>query len=225
MSDENLFDNKDPVVNPPQAPVLPDHLKELIGEGKKYASVEKALEALPHAQSHIQKIEDENRKYREELQNAKAAEEAYKKLMEDLDKPPVHTPPVVAGLDEASVATLLDRKLAERENQQRQAENVKRVLDGMKEKYGDKAQEVYEAKAKELGVGTGFLNDIVKHSPKAAEELFGIKPKDKAAPPSSGSVNTAVLNNRPRDDKPVRGPLSGGNLMDAWNRAKESIKE
>lgn len=225
MSDENIFDGQTPPIVP-QAPSVPDHLKDLIGEGKKYASVEKALESIAPAQTHIQKIEDENRRIREELASAKAAEESYKKLMEDLEQGKPATPATPAGLDEASVARLFDQKLQEREMQQKQAQNVSRFLDGLKSKFGDKAQEVYEGKAKELGVATSFLNDLVKHSPKAAEELFGIvaekKPVSTTLP---GSVNTAALNTRPRDDKPQRGPLSGGNLMDAWNRTKESIKE
>lgn len=222
MTDSTIFEGDPATPAPvvPQAPQVPDHLKDLVGEGKKYASVEDALKSIPHAQAHIQRIEDENKRIRDELARAAAAEETYKKLMDSMNQDPPATPAAPMGMDEASVADLLERKLAEREMMKEQTANVTRVKDALVGKYGDKAQEVYEAKAKELGVGVSFLNDIVRRSPKAAEELFGIKaaPSGGTIPP--GSVNTAALPARPHDPKPVRGPLSGGDLMEAWRRAK-----
>lgn len=223
MSD--IFDDNSgktpPVVTPPNSPVLPDSLKELIGEGKKYASVEKALESLPHAQTHIQKIEQENAELRQKAAEAIAAEEVYKKLMESF-KPNDGVTPPPSGLDEASVATLLDRKLAEREALATATANTQRVRDALVGKYGEKAKEVYEAKAKELGVGVDFLNDVVKKSPRAAEELFGIKGKEAPAATTTGGINTSTLNN-------TRPPSSGSAkvknntteaLVDAWRAAK-----
>lgn len=219
---DNIFDSQPtpPVIDPPNSPQLPDHLKDMIGEGKKYASVEKALESIPHAQTHIQRIEEENRAMRERMAELKAAEEVYKKLMEN-NAPPGDTPPSGPVVDEASIASLLDRKLAERETQAKQAANVARVKDALVGKYGDKAQEVYETKAKELGVGVQFLNDLVKHSPKAAEELFGIKPKDASVAPSTPGINTAALNNRPPQEgnAKVKGTSTEA-LVAAWRAAK-----
>lgn len=183
-------------VDPPNPPAIPDHLKELIGEGKKYASVDKALESIPHAQSHIAKLEAEMKEMREKMAEVKAAEEVYEKLMEQMRGGDGATPPAPAGLDEASIASLFDRKMAEREAERVASANVARVKDALIGKYGEKAQEVYEAKAKELGVGVSFLNDVVRKSPKAAEELFGLKP-DKGGGASTPGINTAALNNRP----------------------------
>lgn len=222
--DDNATPTPNGNVDPPKPPVIPDHLKELIGEGKKYASVEKALESLPHAQQHISKIEQENAELRQKMQEALAIEEVYKKLTESMNAPPQATP---AGkvLDEASIADLLEKKLSEREREKEAKANVDRVKQALTGKYGDKAKEVYEAKAKELGLGMDFLNEVVRRSPRAAEELFGIKPKDNAAP-TRGSVNTDMLNNNPRPPaKPTLGPLSGGDLMSAWKRAKESVNK
>jgi hypothetical protein len=226
MSDENIFNEPTTpeVVEPPKPPVVPDHLKELIGEGKKYASVEKALESLPHKESHIEKIERENAEMRQKVQEAIAIEEVYRKLVEPRNPDGV-TPPA-AVVDEASLASLLDRKLSERDAEQKAKANVARVKEALVSKYGDKAEEVYKEKAKEFGVSAAFLNDIVRRSPKAAEELFGIKPKDRAAgstPP--GSVNSSALNNNRPSAKPQLSPLSGGDLMTAWNAAKSAIKE
>lgn len=222
MTDDIFDGSQTPAaIVPPAPPVVPDSLKELIGEGKKYASVEKALESLPHAQTHIQKIEQENAELRQKVLEAVAIDEVYKKLTENLDRGDGITPPST-GLDEASVASLLDRKLAEREALATATANTQRVKEALVGKYGEKAKEMYEAKAKELGVGVDFLNEVVKKSPRAAEELFGIKGKDTQAAPSTPGINTSTLNtNRPPQQPTAK--VNGNSteaLISAWRAAK-----
>lgn len=226
MSDESIFNEQvTPNVEVPKPPVVPDHLKELIGEGKKYVSVDKALESLPHKEAHISKIEQENASLRAKVQEAIAIEEVYKKLTDSFSHSQESTPPV-AGLDEASIASLVTRTLEQREAERAAEANVKKVKDALVGKYGDKAAEVYKAKATEYGVSEAFLNDIVRRSPRAAEELFGIKPKDKApAPTPPSSINTATLNENRPPAKPKLSPLSGGDLMAAWRAAAPENKE
>lgn len=223
MSDDTIFndDQTKVVVEPPKPPVLPDHLKELVGEGKKYASVEKALESIPHAQGHISKLETELAELRQKAAEAKAAEEVYAKLMETMNKAGEATPPS-AGLDEASVAAIFDKRLQEKEAAAIAAANVSRVKDALVKKYGEKAQEIYAAKAEELGVGVQFLNDVVRKSPKAAEELFGIKPAPSGGGASTGSVRPDVMNNnRPQEPHPtVMGGATTEQLVSAWRAAK-----
>lgn len=226
MSDENIFGSVEPTPNPSVTPptptVVPDHLKELIGEGKKYATLDKALESIPHAQAHIQKIEEDNKALREEMAKRVAAEEVYEKLMDSFQRGEGVTPPVAPVVDEASIASLIERKLAAKEEERIAAQNVQHVKEAMLAKYGEKAQEMYEAKAKELGVGVNFLNDLVRKSPKVADELFGLKPREAAVgntPP--GSINTAALNNRP--PTPPSAKVQGNTtdaLVSAWRAAK-----
>lgn len=225
---ENIFDangqETPPVVEAPKPPVLPDSLKDLVGEGKKYATVEKALESIPHKETHIDRIERENAELRQKMAEAVAAEEVYKKLTESFNPQGGVTPPA-SGLDEASIVSLLDKRLAEKEAERIATQNVNKVKEALVGKYGDKAQEMYEAKARELGVGVQFLNEVVRRSPKAAEELFGITPKERGGAPSTPGINTTTLNNRPAAPKPARGPLSGGDLLSAWRAAKPETGE
>lgn len=221
MSDTNIFDDNGqtpPVVVPPTAPAIPDTLKELVGEGKKYATLDKALESIPHAQQHIAQLEREAAELRQKQAEAVAVEEVYKKLMESMDKGGVATPPIPAGVDEASVLAILEKREAERVAQS----NVSRVKDALVGKYGDKAQEVYETKARELGVGTAFLNEIVRKSPKAAEEIFGIKPKESGAGSSTGTIRTETLDNTrpPAKPKSVMSGATTQEMIDAWRAAK-----
>ena len=64
MSNENIFDNQtpdnqEPVVNLAPQFQIPTEASELVGAGKKYQSVEDALKSVPHAQKHIQTLENE----------------------------------------------------------------------------------------------------------------------------------------------------------------------
>lgn len=203
---------------PPSPPALPDHLKELVGEGKKYATVDKALESIPHAQAHISKLEQEMAQLREKVAEAAAVDEVYKKLMDSMNKTGEATPPTVAGLDEASVLALLERREAEAVAKA----NVSRVKDALVGKYGDKAEEVYKAKAQELGVTPQFLNEVVRKSPKAAEELFGIKGKEIPSGTTTGSIRTDALNDNrpPAKPKTVMGGATTEDVIAAWRAAK-----
>lgn len=220
--DDNGTPTPAPVVVPPSQPVLPDSLKDMVGEGKKYASVEAALASIAPAQGHISKIEQENAELRQKVAEAIAVEEVYKKLTEANTNSGV-TPPV-AGLDEASVAALVAKQLADRDANAVRVANESRVRDALVGKYGsnEKAKEVYEAKAKELGVGVDFLNEVVRRSPKAAEELFGVKQKEAGAAPTTPSINTGALSNtRPPVERPrIMVGATTEQLVSAWRAAK-----
>src|SRR5687768_7954579 len=58
-----------------QENTIPPELVELVGAGKKYATVEAALKALPHSQSHINKLEAELATLREEVTKRKTTQE------------------------------------------------------------------------------------------------------------------------------------------------------
>ena len=73
MADEILFAGEltpDPANAAPTTVSIPDNVKDLIGEGKKYATLEKALEALGHSQAHIAKIEADNAELRAKAEKA-----------------------------------------------------------------------------------------------------------------------------------------------------------
>lgn len=200
MTDTTLFPeagtttpNQEPATTP-AAPVLPDEVASLVGVGKKYNSVEDALKALPHAQAHIARIEEENKALREKAAQARALEEVY----EALTSRPLAgeaTPPITQVFDENMLDTVLERKLLEKQAQELRSNNLSTVRDSLTEKFGEKASEVFGNKAKELGVNESFLTDVAAKSPKAALELFGLVKKD--TPPTTaapvGSINTQAL--------------------------------
>lgn len=223
MSEENIFTEGQtpPAGEQPTATQLPDHLKDLVGPGKKYATVEKALESIPHAQQHISTLETELKGMREKIATAVSAEQVYETVQQLLEAEKATLS--VAAVDENSLAALLDRKLTEREALAKQQANVSSVKAALANKFGEKAEEMYVAKATELGVGVQFLNDIVKHSPKAALELFGLAHTPTPIRTTSGGINTEALNAQkqpPAKPKSVMGGASTQEMIEAFRAAK-----
>ena len=225
MTDTNLFSDNSAtttVTEPattPAAPVLPDEVAGLVGAGKKYASVEDALKALPHAQAHIARIEEENKALREKAAQARALEDVYEALTSRQTGGEA-TPPVIPVLDETMLDSVLERKLQEKQALEQRNKNLATVKDSLTGKFGEKAPEVFGNKAKELGVNEAFLTDLAAKSPAAALELFGLAKKE-APPPtaiSGGSINTQALGtNKPAPQfKPVMGGAKTDDVLAAW---------
>lgn len=233
MSDETIFTSGEqtPVQATGEQPkptiVLPDSVKDLVGEGKKYASVEKALEALVHAQNHISNIEVENRELREKMEKAKSAEEVYAAVQEAAKKEKETPAPV--KVDEGVIAELLDRKLAEQRAKEAAEANVATVKKALQDKYGEKAEEVYRTRAAELGIGVEFMNGLAAKSSSAVLEYFGLKPSAASVPSrTAGSLNTEALASIHRPSTPPKSVMAGATTKDvtnAWQEAKKRVLE
>lgn len=212
----------------PAAPVLPDEVIGLVGAGKKYASVEDALKALPHAQAHIARIEEENKALREKAAQAKALEEVYEALT-SRQLNTEQTTPVIPVLDETMLDSVLERKLQEKQAIELRNKNLSTVKDSLTGKFGEKAPEVFSTKAKELGVNEAFLTDLAAKSPAAALELFGLAKKESTPTTavSGGSINTQALgNNKPAPiAKPVMAGAKTEDVLAAWRAVSPTNKQ
>jgi hypothetical protein len=207
----------------PPAVALPDEARELIGEGKKYGSVEAALKALPHAQSHISTLERELKELRETLAKERALSESMTVIN---GQAPVK--PATSVFDESVISSVIDRKLQETAEKRLSDANVAEFKAAMSAKFGDKASEVWRAKATEIGVSTDFLTQLISKSATAGKELFGLKNDTKPIPPTSGAkVNTTVLNNsQPTQPvKPVMGGVKTADLVNAWRAAQAQVMD
>lgn len=205
---------------------LPDSVKDLVGPGKKYATVEKALEGLAHSQNHIATLETENRTLREKTEKALSVDQVYETVQELLAKERMTSAPT--AVDEATIAGLLDRTLTAREQAAAKKANVETVKAALKDKFGDKAEESFKAKAAELGVGVGFLNDLAAASPKAVLEYFGTKPAASLPPRTSSTVNTDALSATPRPPGTLPSVMAGATtkqVTSVWAELKKRRME
>lgn len=218
------------VTNVPPS-VLSDPLKELVGEGKKYASVEKALEAIPHAQKHISTLEEETRELRLQLEEMRQAKNSQEDLLQYI-KENQSTTNGKAGetisrpsLDVSDISKLVQQELSKAEQQKIAQANAAKVRETLVSKFGDKAQEMWELKAKELGIGTDFLNEAAIKSPKAVLAYFNVSEKPSTPAMSKGSVNTSGFTSPPVEQTPKRSLFTHSDtrsLVDAWRSAKPS---
>jgi len=205
----------------PNAPFA-DLLKSVTTEDgrQKYSDVNSALAALPHTQKHISSIEKENADLREELTKRKAAEEALQTFKESHET----TTATPVEVDYSKVADYVRQTITEQEIQNTETQNITDVVLSMKEKYSDKAEEVFYAKAQEVGLSAKQINDLAKQSPSAALKLIG-----EASPqPMShmqSSVNTETLPDA-ADTTSAKVPefATTKDLTNAWRNAGKTVQ-
>lgn len=229
--DENIFENKEVKTETSAAEEqsketsvenqYQDILKEITdNDGRqKYDSIDKALQALPHANQHISQLEAELKEMREELQKRATAEELLSKVQEGNGKQ-TSSP----TLDQNQLTELVESVLSNKEAQKTAQENLKSVNDAMVSYYGDleKAKEVYSIRAAELGLD---LQELSARSPKAALKLLGIgETTSKVTPKSTGSVNTEAFGGTPRVETPktVMGASSTKDAVNFWRACAPS---
>ena len=151
--------------------------EELVGEGKKYSSVEDLAKAYFHADRHIHQLERENESYREQVQKAATVDDILARLNPSSEKPPIqetgdetHHQESKAQPDdvESLVQKALEAKLKERDG----TANRQRVVESLKAKYGDAAGRVFKERSQELGLD---LEELSARSPQAVLDLFGVQ--------------------------------------------------
>jgi len=229
MSDPtNVFgnnqDNKQetPVeVNPQSGDIFSDQLKSITAEDgrQKYDTVEKALEALTHSQTLIPTLqtqvstqEQEISQLREELAKSKGAQELVDSLTNHQQAEQAGNPSETQ-FGEADVASLISATLDKREQVQVQTTNVDKVQTALMNAYGAKAQEVVQAKAKELNTTPEALGTLAASSPDMVLALFN----NKSTSPSVTNSSFNLGFNEPQDvplGRPEKTLLSGATSAD-----------
>jgi len=215
-----------PVAVPDQVPAapafaIPEAVQGIVGEGKKYATAEEALQSIPHAQHHIDQLEGEMANMREDLAKHKAVEE----VLQEINKTPTEqvTEP---QLSQEQLDALIDNRLTAKTVKDQQDANVSEVVDKFVVLYGDKekAQEAYIKKAADLGLTLEQLNTLSASSPQAVYEMFGMVKSDAPAPTRVHSnVNSeAQINSQqaPEAPKSVMGRSTHKDDIAAWNASK-----
>lgn len=174
---------------------IPEELTELIGEGKKYKSIDDALKSVPHAQNHISILERELAELKQDLEKRLNSEQVLEKILEaKKDSGSQELPP--NEITPEALKDLVKSTYQEISSDEKKASNLKAVDSKLQETWGDKAAQMLRTKADELGVGVGFLQETAAHSPKAFYNLIGVsqdKPTGSVPSMQKGSVNTETF--------------------------------
>jgi hypothetical protein len=204
---------------------IPTEAAELVGDGKKYSSVEDALKSVPHAQKHIQTLESELATLKEELMKRRTTEE----LLDEI-KSGVQPKENLQGVefDQDKLMQLVDQTLEVKERQRLAKTNASQVAAKFTEKFGTEAETVYKSVARENGLSEQQLNSLAASSPNVVLKLAGLA-EAKTAPvsKSTSSVNTQSLNQKV-DPSALSARVKQGattkDLVNAWRIAGEKAK-
>jgi LysM repeat protein len=210
-----------------QQPVfqIPTEAADLIGDGKKYNSAEEALKSVPHAQKHIQTLESELATLKDELSKRRTTEELLDEIKSGIQP---QATPAGTEFDQDKLMQLVNQTLESKERQKAAVTNAESVASKFTEKYGSKAEEVYNSIARESGLTVSQLNNLAASSPKIVLKLAGLEGSSApvAGKPSS-SVNTEALGHKPDPNQlsaRVKQGATTKDLVNAWKIAGQKVK-
>lgn len=198
----SVFDDTSTLDNP---------LETLVGEGKKYATIEDLAKAYVNADQFIGQLKTENQDFRDQLNGRKTVEELLEEQRrtnttqqsQGNNQPPEKTEQPKPFTEEDLAARIKEEiQKTARENQV--ANNVNTVASRLIELYGSdaKANEVVKQKAQELGVSVEFLQGVAAQSPKAFFAQLGVDAGNpRPGGPTRGDVNPAAVSSGPRADE------------------------
>lgn len=222
-------ENDDIVVESPSpSGAVPPELAEFVGEGKKYKTAEDALKSIPHAQSHIQKLEEEMKALKEKALRADVTEELLEELRKQGINPPAgsETTSQTPAVSPADIEKTVEQVLAQRESAKLAKSNASAVTAAFAEAFGDKGKEKYEEVAAANGLSLDALNSLARSAPSAVLKLAGLKQKGgKDVPRTTPSIRTEGLQSNP-GELSARVPPVGATTRDlvaAWRVAGEKV--
>lgn len=178
MTDENLFNNTD-TTNP---------VDQLVGEGKKFKTLEDLAKAKLESDAFIVRLQQEMAGIREDLNTRVRMEELLDRLESNPDEGTNN-----AGNNQnqnnspdnsPDFETLIEQKLTKRDADRKASDNVAAVKQALKAYFGDDYEAKIKARVLDLELDQTELNDLAKRSPKAFLKLVGIEGQSKDTSPS-----------------------------------------
>lgn len=180
-------------------------ISELVGEGKKFNSIEALALGKIESDKYIANLERQNRELQEDVGKKEYAKELLDQLRNKAADPvpastvapesvttgPIDstTPPV---LSEEDLKSLVEETLVSRDRAAVAKANVETVDRQLTEMFGTEAAAKIEAKSQELNLTKERLQEIAAESPAAFMSLIGEAPKPNPLV-TQGTVNTSSV--------------------------------
>lgn len=169
----------------------------LVGDGKKYKTNEDVAKALIEKDRFIEQLKAENAEARQAATKPDRSQEILDQLAAlSRRNDPVTTPPEPTRQPERTEITNAKslteedilRVLQQREATARATNNVDKVKNDLKAKFGENYPQVLKSLQEKMGVTQDFLNNIAAQSPTAFMTLIGdTKPESVFTPPESST--------------------------------------
>ena len=177
-------------------------------KGDQWSDPEVIAKGKIDSDNHIQNLEEQLAKMREDLNKQEYSKELIERLQErQAPEAPAGNPEESAtsgdanqgntnpGVSEDQLKTLVEQTITSREQQNTEAQNVSQVDAYLEETFGTDAKGHVEGKAKELGMSVQRMRALAAESPAAFLALIGEAPEEPFRPMVQGSTNSGSLPN------------------------------
>lgn len=178
-------------------------LETLVGEDKKFKTVEDLAKGKLESDAFILQLQEENRQKDEELQKRKTAEEIVAQIQDQRSQLTLTNQsnseanqPAKPEITKEDLEQKVQEVVAQQETQRRVQQNVTQVAEKLVAVYGDedKANAFVKQKAQELQVPIDYLQDVAARSPQAFYKLVELQESVNApSRPTQGDVNTQAF--------------------------------
>jgi hypothetical protein len=202
LSDDIFAGGNDPT---PPTPNTNNYVDQLVGEGKKYSSIDELAKSKLHGDEFIEQLKGELAEVRSQL----ATQDRLQEVLDRLDSrnnsnddgyraPDEGTPNNHSGqpaISKKDIETLIEQTVTQKEIDRTARQNREEAVRKLKELLGDDYTRRLEERREELGLDKSTLNDLAARSPQAFIEL--VAPKGTTAerpftPPPSGQRSEAL---------------------------------
>lgn len=183
MSNENVFETPKDAPSVVEENATSSFLERLVGPGKKFATVEDLAKGKWESDEvFVPQLQREAAEARAELTTRLSIEDLLDKRM-PVSNPTTNTNVQTnqtvteenknAGLSLTDIQRVVLDVLNQEQTKNTKAQNVAIVQSELQKAWGSNFPVVLKAKAKELGLGEDFLNEVAGKSPKAFLQLVG----------------------------------------------------
>lgn len=186
MTDTSIFQGDKPVE---QQTEQQKQEALLVGEGRKYKSVDELEKAYLNADEFIEKLKEENRQLREATTKAKTIDDVLERLQQG-QQDHVESAPAKAGVSAADLTELVKQTVTGLETQKTREANLLKADKLMKDSFGEKAAEMFNSAAKTPELKAAYMQ-LAATDPERFVTLFGSAPKQQQSL-DTGTQNTQV---------------------------------
>ena len=180
-------------------------INTLVGEGKKFKTVEDLAKGKQESDMFISQLQDELKEMRSALEERTKLQHALDAIEPPRNQSKVEGYPQGSQLDSEELEKIVDSRLALASENKKASENLKAADEMLIAKFNgdkEKAKQFLITKAQELGVGVDFLASAAAKNPHAALHLLGFEAKHTTPNVSTkSSVNTDAPSFTPNGTK------------------------
>lgn len=171
--------------NTPQADPNKNYIEELVGDDKKFKTVDDLAKGKFEADQFIERLTKEMNDLRQELNTRLTLEEYLNKIQggpggeQHKDDDPPNEPKGgdgSPGLKPEDIQRLIDERVSKREQERVQESNLKLVKDTLVSQFGPQYSSKLEEIGNNLGMSKEDITDMARLRPKALLALVGAAP-------------------------------------------------